>query len=207
MHIAAPQGLERCLNKVSLPGDRKTGPILRVYANGRAHEGNLSWTKVTACEPPDDSLLVTGLLAWRMVRLLRIYDGKGPNFAPYVSDPDCHGAAMFAMGIVDHLERLSPWVDFPRVYEKRPARFTYEPLEAPALVHLLSKELSTSGIPDFRELNTPHSVVYLGNLNGAAVCFEKRGKNPAGFATLQSTEEHYGSRLRMYVEPRNGRAS
>ncbi|PIZ50932.1 hypothetical protein COY27_05285 [Candidatus Woesearchaeota archaeon CG_4_10_14_0_2_um_filter_33_13] len=185
------------LRVVRLPDDSSSATIIRVKEQIRGGEYDWQSDKRSSKK---DSLLVQGELAVRMLDFLRLYNGGGHDFARYVSDPDCHGAAMYAMGFVDYIKRISPAGDFKDIYRRSPAIFTYEPQQPPVLVHLLTRELPLDQIP-FCEGNTPHSIVMLGKIEGEDACFEKKGGRKAGFVTVKSTEQYYNARVRLYVLP------
>jgi len=143
---------------------------------------------------------MTGDLAIRIRDLLSVHEDH--SFAEYVSQPDCHGAAMYAAGLVDHLERLGPKRCFSKIYADHPSVFTYEPQPGSVLVHLLREELPCDS-PAFEEYGTPHSVILLDEVAGHPVCFEKKGDRAAGFAWLDDSESCYAAPHWMYALPRN----
>jgi|GEM_PF-4457581 len=186
---------------ISLGDDAGSEFSLKVYPNGHFSAGELDWEKLLVPDMAPDSLFINGILARRIFDFLQLDKGGPTTFAEYISDPDCHGAAMYARGIVDFIQRISPESDFGEIYRKAPAIFTYEPQPTPVVVHLLNSRLSRSGIPNFAESNTPHSVLLLGRLRGKPVCFEKRGNFRSRFSTLEAAESFYKTNHRLYVVP------
>lgn len=186
------------------PSKEDSARAIRI-AKSPFSEIHLDWEEVDPNTPEDnESRLITGNLALRMLNFLELYNSGGWDFARYISDPDCHGAAMYVTGVVDYIKRVSPKSEFRGIYSRRKAEFSYTKKPAPTLVHLLTEELPLlEDNSQFRERNTPHSVVHLGVLNGTEICFEKKGKNPAGFVTLESTERYYWTSHRVYVTPLN----
>lgn len=175
--------------------------FLKVYPNGHFFRGELEWGRVAFPDASPDALFIQGLLALRIFNFLHLDMGGPTSFASYVSDPDCHGAALYARGIVDFIKRISPSCDFNGIYRRKPAVFTYEPQKPPVVVHLLDAKLATGGIPPFSESNTPHSVLLLGDLDGEPVCFEKRGYQHSRFSTLRAAERAYRTSYRLYAIP------
>jgi hypothetical protein len=195
---------------VGLGDEASSNFFLKVYPNGHFENGELDWEQLPVPDNSSNSLFIGGILAQSIYNFLQLqrYDllqtkrTGVKTFAKYFNDPDCHGAAMYVMGIIDYLKRIIPIVEFKEIYQKKPAVFTYEPQAPPVLVHLLNSKLEPKDIPEFTDWSTPHSVVLLGELDGQPVCFEKRGNLKSRFSTLQAAEEIYRTKYRLYVVQR-----
>ena len=188
LHQLAQETSAEEINLVQIPGQQnQVNRTIRVYAQGW-RKTEFDWEEVDNPSDSRESLFISGDLAVRMMHFLQLYTGGGTGFARYISDPDCHGAAMFTMGVVDYIKRISPKRDFQEIYTRHPATFTYEPQNFPSLVHLLDRVLKPGDIGSFAERNTPHSIIHLGMLGSKEICFEKKGHWAAGFVTIASTE-------------------
>ncbi len=171
-------------------------PVLRVVDTGK---DDLGWEVAESYHDDKSSILVHGNIASRMWDILTLYYHKTdrygvrviPDLSDLQGDPDCHGAGLYAAGVIDYIRRISPCMDFEEIYMMSSPEFTYEPQEPPVIVHLLNERLDTVSYDSFAELNTLHTVVYLGDIDGKKICFEKKGRMPAGFVTLSSTEKYY----------------
>ena len=193
-------------NVTTLPNDTTSTPLIRLSPRRRISDPEIVWEEVERIRrgwrPDKESLYVRGELADRILQLLQ-YDTDKQPFGEFINDPDCHGAAMYAMGMIDQVKRISASGDLKAIEERIGAKHTYEPQRGPVLVHLLRTRLDERSLEGISETTTPHSVIYLGDIYGHKVCYEKRGKNHSRFSVMESAEEEYKTTERLYVKTKD----
>lgn len=160
--------------------------FIRVYMEG--FRNNVRWERLNVEELIEDSLIIQGDLATRLLNMLEF---NNLNFRTF----DCHAAAFYGLGMTNQ-----PRTDaLDEIYEENLMDFTYEPQEGPALVHLLHEKIDIKEGIDFY---TPHSVIFLGELFDVPIVFEKQGNTIPKFSKLKSVEKLYDTKVRLYVVPK-----
>jgi len=162
---------------------------------------NLKWEELSEPSHCEDSLLIHGATA---IRILEILNRSEEHYNLHKKDlvnPNCHGSAMYIMGIVDYIEKIIAKKKFKEIYSRTPSDFSYEPLKPPVMIHLLKEGVDINGISQFDDDNFAHSVVLLGEINNLKVCFEKRGKYDASFIDLDFIESCYRTKHKLYIKP------
>ncbi|MGE0792690.1 MAG: hypothetical protein AB7V77_00755 [Candidatus Woesearchaeota archaeon] len=191
--------LESVANKNIISLSNSTKPSKNIIKVFLSNKHTLSWKKVKEYNSNQDSIYIRGVLANRMLKFL-----KSNNRSTKYSKSDCHIAAFLTTGMIDYIHTIFPEKHFEKIYSEKSVEVTDVPQKPPAIVHLLHdsiETLITFGVEKFSGLNIPHSVLYIGNINGKEICFEKKGVTGiASFTELKSLENAYGTKYRWYIK-------
>ncbi len=171
---------------------------LRIFITASKKKG----TPVFAWEQTEEpvaagSILLSGKIADRVQWLLRAYGSKRPN--PEFVDPRepfCHGAAMYAAGLTDD---SAPSGHFATPYKGLEDILTYDKPQPPAVVHLLKVKIAPKEIHKANEVICPHTVLYIGDLSGREVCFQKHIDGATSIGFLRNAERKYNTTYRLWV--------
>src|SRR3989338_1180969 len=153
-------------------------------------------------------ILLSGQIADRVHQLLMFYGNMRSdidfNSLDYQMSQDprepqriiCHNAAMYAAGLVDYPNQGG---HFAEAYRGLEEMLTYEKQKPPAVVHLLREKISPAAIHTANERICPHTVLYIGDLRGEKVCFQKHIFGAASIGFLRNAERKYGTQHRLWV--------
>ncbi len=178
-----------------VPDKRKGTPVFRW--------GQIEQPAATAT----GSILLSGQIAYRMSELLVAYSNMRSdidfNSIDYQLSQDprepqviCHSAAMYAAGLVNYPGQHG---HFAEAYRGLEEMLTYEEQKPPAVVHLLREKISPAVIHKANERICPHTVLYIGDLRGEKVCFQKHSFGAASIGFLRNAERKYGTQHRLWV--------
>lgn len=177
-------------------------PYLRVFLNASGKGGkkvtSFKWEEVKEHTAPS-SIVIHGGVAGRVLELIRMYWNKriDPEWTD-PRDPNCHSSAMYAAGLISSSWSLQP-EKFPGIYNGLEGLLTYEKPSPPAVVHLLSEKIQPDQLGRINGDNCPHSALYIGELDGKEVCFQKFGFGNVRFGFLRKTGKSYATPHRLWI--------
>lgn len=173
-------------------------PYLRIFIAPSKKKGApvFVWQQIEKPVAPD-SIVLSGKIAERVQWLLMAYGSKrqDPDFFD-VREPVCHGAAFYAAGLIDD---PAPYGHFADIYTGLEEILTYDKPQPPAVVHLLKAKIPPRKLHEANELICPHTVLYIGDLHGREVCFQKHIDGATSIGFLRNAERKYNTTYRLWV--------